>query len=296
MKLIFTFLLLIIFSVSMFSQEKAFIREYYYKASETDSKISSRQKALKEVKSLLIEELGTYVESYVNYEVTEENNKITKDFFTNEIKTLSAGTTETKILEENWNGYEYYVKAEIIADPEEVLRRINQTLSARRSSEVIDSLKILLSSSKHELELQSQELKKVKIQLESQNNEVKSKQEALTLLNQQLTEAKQQLSTYQAQEKQILSEIEAIEQKIKNATSKAVVNVRIGMLPSEVRQVCGNPRSTEGEDYSVTIFYNYGNVWVMFESNVVTSVFPSKFYKGPWTPYIDEYRERNIKY
>ena len=69
------------------AQNKIFIREYYYKAGETDSKVSSRQKALREVKALLIEELGTYVESYVNYQVVEANKKITKDFFTSEIRT-----------------------------------------------------------------------------------------------------------------------------------------------------------------------------------------------------------------
>lgn len=55
------------FATKIAAQEKTFVREYYYKASETDSKVSSRQKALTQVKAFLVEELGTYVESYVNY-------------------------------------------------------------------------------------------------------------------------------------------------------------------------------------------------------------------------------------
>lgn len=263
---------LIFSSVILFSQEKTFIREYLYSAGETDSKISARAKALEQVKVLLLEELGTYVESWVNYKI-EEKDKINRDFFEQEIKTISAGITETKILDENWNGYEYFIKAEITADPEEVVRRINQTLSARRSSLVIDSLKLLLSSSIQEIGIQSRELEKVKVRLELQNSEVKSKQETLRDLNLQLNKAKQQLSTYQAQENQILSQIERIEQKIKNATTKAVANVRIGMTPSEVKQVCGNPRSIDG---CSGINYNYGAVWVMFEGGIVKAVIDSR--------------------
>jgi hypothetical protein len=224
------------------AQKKKFIREYFYKASETDSKVTSRQKALTEVKVLLIEELGTYVHSYVNHVVTDENGIITKDFFTNEIKTLSTGTTETKILEERWDGYEYYIKAEIIADPEEVVQRIKETLSVRKSSEAVDSLKILLKSSNSELKLKNNELAVLKKQLTVQQEKIDSTQTSLNMLNQQLIESKRQLTSYQAQEKRILSEIEEIEQKMKAATSIAVANVRIGMTPEEVIRVCGKPR------------------------------------------------------
>ncbi|MBN1253084.1 MAG: hypothetical protein JXA16_13185 [Bacteroidales bacterium] len=264
--------LFFIFIDASFSQEKIFIRDYFYKAGENDSKISAREKALEQVKVLLLEELGTYVESWVNYKV-EEKDQINKDFFEQEIKTISAGITETKIIDETWNGYEYYIKAQITADPEEVVRRINQTLSARRSSQVIDSLKVLLNSSIEEIELKSKELEKVKIQLENQNKEVSKKQETLNTLNQQLNSAKVQLLSYQAQEKKILSEIEEIEQKIKNSTSKAINNVRLGMIPAEVRQVCGEPRSY---DDCSGLNYNYGSVWVMFEGGIVKAVIDAR--------------------
>ena len=273
MKSNFVLVFLLLASTISFSQEKSFIREYLYSAGETDSKVTARQKALEQVKVLLLEELGTYVESWVNYKV-QEDDKINKYFFEQEIKTISAGITETKILDESWNGYEYYIKAQINADPEEVVRRINQTLSARRSSKVIDSLKLLLRSSKNEIEVQNKQLVKVKGQLELQNKEVQSKQETLNHLNQQLLNAKRQLSKYQLQENKILSEIEAIEQKIKNATKKAVSNVRIGMIPSEVKQVCGNPRSTD--TCLESLYYNYGSVWVLFDSGIVVGVIYSK--------------------
>jgi hypothetical protein len=151
---------------------------------------------------------------------------------------------------------------------------------------------MLLSSSNQEIGLQSKELEKVKAQLELQNIKVKSKQETLRNLNLQLTKAKQQLSTYQAQENQILSEIEKIEQTIKNSTKKAVNNVRIGMTSSEVIQVCGSPRAREV--CLESLFFNYGNVWVLFESNIVSSLFQANLYKGScWNA--DYYRQINMK-
>lgn len=283
MKFIFLKVFLTLLVFNSFAQEKTFIREYYYKASEDDSKISSRQKALTEVKKLLIEELGIYVESYVNWERKEENNVLTKDFFTNEIKTLSAGITETKILDESWNGSEYYIKAEIKADPNEVVRRINQTLSIRRSSNVIDSLKLLLSSSNKEIQLHSQELIDLKSQLSEQNKDILKKQTTLNSLNQQLSKAKKDLAIYETQEKQILSEIQVIEEKIKTATRTARENIRIGMTPDEVIKVCGKPRAidyTPEKTYGEQPHYNYGDVWVLFESGVVAIVLKASVFQG----------------
>jgi chromosome segregation ATPase len=284
----FLFLIIILFNINKSTaQEKSFIREYLYKASETDSKVSSRQKALTEVKALLIEELGTYVESYVNYIVEEENGVISKDFFTNEINTLSTGTTETKILEERWDGYEYYVKAEITADPEEVVTRINQTLSIRKSSAAIDSLKILLSSSKNEITLKNEELSAIKDSLSFQQKRIDSTQVYLNSLNQQLLESKRQLTSFQASENRIRTEIEEIEQKIKKSTNKAIANVRIGMTPNEVIQVCGTSRSLDFDNL------NYGSVWVIIQSGIVVGVVDARDYFGPAG--MDYYKSKGAK-
>lgn len=292
MKTIICKLILILLFFNSLAQEKSFIREYYYRASEDDSKITSRQKALTEVKKLLIEELGIYVESYVNWERKEENNVLSKDFFTNEIKTLSAGITETKIIEENWNGSEYYIKAEIKTDPNEVLRKINQTISIRKANTVIDSLKLLLSESNKLIKSHNQEVESIKGLLNQKNIDIQEKQKDLINLNQQLLYIKKQLETYEIQEKKILSEIEVIETKIKDATNKALNNIRLGMTNPEVIQLCGEPRSKD--ECMKVLFYNYGEVWVLFESNIVTSIFRATQFKGRcWD--VDYYRKINIR-
>ena len=47
----------------VFAETKVFIEEYTYQASEADSKILSRAIAFEQVKRLLLEKLGTYLES-----------------------------------------------------------------------------------------------------------------------------------------------------------------------------------------------------------------------------------------
>lgn len=271
-------LLSLIFGSSVSGQNKSFIREYNYTASETDSKVSSRRKALKEVKALLIEELGTYVESYVNYEIQEEDSKITKDFFTNEIKTLSAGTTETKVLAEDWDGYNYYIKAEIMADPEEVLRRINETLSIRKSNEEIDSLRISLLSADKELGLANSKLVSLKNDLNKKNREVQLKEGELIALRDQLNEAKNKLEAYNEKVQAIRSAVENIENEINKSSKDALSNVRLYMTTSEVKKVCGHPRAVdEAGPYT---YYNYGSIWILFYGDLVEGAVQASCFEG----------------
>jgi tetratricopeptide (TPR) repeat protein len=100
------------------AETKTFVREYTYEAGEIDSKISCRAIALEQVKRLLLEELGTYVESVT----VVRDYQVAKD----EITTLAAGVVETTILEENWDGKEYWLKAKITADPDEVASSIEK--------------------------------------------------------------------------------------------------------------------------------------------------------------------------
>jgi tetratricopeptide (TPR) repeat protein len=105
-------------AVPLHAETKTFVREYTYEAGEIDSKISCRAIALEQVKRLLLEELGTYVESVT----VVRNYQIAKD----EITTLTAGIVQTTILEENWDGKEYWLKAKITADPDDVASSIEK--------------------------------------------------------------------------------------------------------------------------------------------------------------------------
>ena len=108
-------------AVPLYAETKTFIRECTYEASEIDSRMSCRAIALEQVKRLLLEELGTYVESVT----VVRDYRVAKD----EITTLTAGLVQTTILEENWNGKEYWLKAKITADPDEVASSIEKLRS-----------------------------------------------------------------------------------------------------------------------------------------------------------------------
>ncbi|MEI6154230.1 MAG: tetratricopeptide repeat protein [Deltaproteobacteria bacterium] len=92
-------------------------KDYAYEAGDADSKISSRTIAVEQVKKILLEELGTYLET----ETEIANFQLTKD----NIVVLTAGIVSVNVLEEEWDGFTYRLKAEVTADTDQVARSID---------------------------------------------------------------------------------------------------------------------------------------------------------------------------
>jgi len=125
------FIILVLFIPNLVSAEtKTFIKEYTYQASEFDSKASCRTIALEQVKRLLLEELGTYLEN--NTEV--KNFELTKD----KISALTGGIVQTQVLDEKWDGKSYWLKAEVKADPENVAKSIDNLRKDQKKSEDLE--------------------------------------------------------------------------------------------------------------------------------------------------------------
>jgi len=124
-------IIIISFPPLCFSEVKTFVKEYTYQASEDDSRNSSRVTAMREVKRLLLEELGTYLEI-----VTEVKNfQLTKD----QITALTAGIVKTEIVSEKWDGHTYWIKTKIVADEGEVIKSIDNLRKDReKSRELLD--------------------------------------------------------------------------------------------------------------------------------------------------------------
>lgn len=129
-------------------------REYTYRASEADSKLTSRTIALEQVKRLLLEELGTFMIS--NTELRD--SVLSKD----EIVTYTSGWVATVIIEEKWNGSEYYMKANIKADSDDVAKAIASMHDDREKSIELKKLRKDASDSLKEIERLRQELEKAK--------------------------------------------------------------------------------------------------------------------------------------
>ncbi len=168
--IVFFGLLLTVLTVSTLKAEvKSFVREYTYQAGEADSKLSCRTLALDQVKRLLLEEVGVYLESVLAMQTTEVASETTtslEDTTSLNIQAITAGFTQTVILEEKWDGITYYLKAKIDLDPDDVLKKVEEFKTDReemagvellkdeknRALKEIDSLKTLMASLKSENE------------------------------------------------------------------------------------------------------------------------------------------------
>ncbi len=132
------------------AEMKTFKKEYSYQASEFDSKASSRTIAFEQVKRLLLEELGTYLESKT--EVI--NFQITKD----QITMLSAGIVKTEILTEKWDGKTYELVAIIIADPDEVVKSVDILRKDREKTKELEEIQKKANNALKEVEKLKREL------------------------------------------------------------------------------------------------------------------------------------------
>lgn len=125
--------ILVLSWASVFAGTRTFIKEYTYQASEDDSRNSSRVIALREVKRLLLEELGTYLES----ETEVKNFQLTRD----QITTLTAGIVQTEIIEEKWDGRAYWLKSMITADSGKVVQSISELRKDRQKTQELESMR-----------------------------------------------------------------------------------------------------------------------------------------------------------
>ena len=133
------------------AETKTFIKEYTYQASEYDSKVTCRALALEQVKRLLLEELGTYLESQTEV----ENFQLTRD----QIITLTAGIVMAQIIEEKWDGRSYWLKAKVSADTGEVSKSIDRLRKDRQKTKELEEMRKKADEALSELEKLREELK-----------------------------------------------------------------------------------------------------------------------------------------
>ncbi len=267
-KILLTAILILTAGIYCNAENKTFIREYHYQAGESDSKISSRTKALTEVKRLLLEEIGVYLESYINYSEEKTEDRISSQFLKKEIEQISAGITETSILEENWTGVEYYIKAEITVDPDDVIRQLNRSIEHRKASVVVDSLNMLLTEANTSIKAKESEIASLRQSLENEQEKLRQQEENLQRLNKELSNLKSRYTQIAKQEQAVQSEIDRIRRAFDQSTSKAS-QVLIGMNDEDVVRLCGQPRSIKmiSSMAALDVYdaWNYGDITIIFD-------------------------------
>jgi tetratricopeptide (TPR) repeat protein len=132
-KLTYFILYLLICTASVYAQKKTFVREYTYQASEVDSKVTARDFAVYEMEKILLREVGEFLKAE-RKSVTQGNSQD----YTQKIEAITAGIVEMKVLNEQWNGVTYYIKAEMTVDPNEVNRRIAELINDKQKTKELE--------------------------------------------------------------------------------------------------------------------------------------------------------------
>jgi tetratricopeptide (TPR) repeat protein len=144
-----------------FSNVVTFEETYTYQASEYDSKVSCRALAIAQVKRLLLERLGTYLES----ETEVKNFQLTKD----QIVILTAGIVGAEIIDEKWDGQTYFLKARITADPQEVAKSIDNLRQDRQKTKELEETRRKADEALREVERLKRELEIAKVRKTEQD-------------------------------------------------------------------------------------------------------------------------------
>ncbi|MBU0711979.1 tetratricopeptide repeat protein, partial [bacterium] len=164
MKKVF-FILLLLSSILVFAKTKTFIREYTYQASDYDSKVTARVNALEEVKRLLLEEVAVFMQS--EFEDSQWEKRIGDEIESGEstekrLISITAGITQTEILEEKWTGTEYWLKAKITIDPEEMKKQLDSILQDKEKTKELEQARQMADDARREIQHLKQELESVK--------------------------------------------------------------------------------------------------------------------------------------
>ena len=256
---------------------KEIIKEYRYNTSDDDSKNSARKKALTQVKILILEEIGVFVESYLELSEMVENKKY-QTYFKQEIKNLTAGIIKTKIIDEKYDGKVYYVKASVLVDPDSVSEGISEILKIKANKSEITKLTKLLQTKENEIDMRSSETISLQKKITNQELLSSAKQEELRFIQAKLQNAQLQLKKYQRDEISLNTELGKIQSKVKKAMqrinnqSKKACMMRKGMTLSEVMNSLGDPSGSDtycNQEISTSCskMYVYGGVKLYFDGN-----------------------------
>lgn len=107
---------------SVFVNADVFIREYTYRASENDSKVTARKHALDHLKAQVLQEVGTNLHHVITARRDGSGARSEQEV----LRVVTAGLSSIVVLKEYWNGESFYVKARISVDTSQVLNTLHQ--------------------------------------------------------------------------------------------------------------------------------------------------------------------------
>lgn len=264
-------------SIKPSKDDKVFIKEYTYLASEDDSRNSSREKAINQIKLLLSEEIGTQIESYLEINNTVTNG-VSHKIIKQEISSLSIAITKLKVLNENWDGKKYYIKASVFVNIDKAMVLLLEAIKARSNEKDVKRLNKILAEQKKALESSSDTIKKQNKKLITQEILLEAKKSETIKLKEQLIQFNKEQEEYNRQIKEQNIELSNIKKRISESKKriarkgKKACLLERGMTQSEVRKIIGHPDSVLYRTSPFAEWY-YGNVQVKFQNYLVGRVY-----------------------
>ena len=131
--------------LTVFSVEAAtVVKEYRYMASDTDSKVSARKAALQTVQNLVMEELGTGVSTRFEKDQKIEDKQMQQQLRIG-VKNFASGFIQSKVLDENWDGTSYWIKASVNMDETGLYEKVMQQYAAMMAGAKSRQLEAMLA-------------------------------------------------------------------------------------------------------------------------------------------------------
>ena len=156
---------------SGFAQKQTFVRDYTYRASDVDSRVTSRTNATTEMRNILLREVGDFLQSeqtLIRQSVMKNGKEEFSEDFSKKIEAITAGIIEMKVLDEKWNGETYYIQAEMAVDPAEVSKRIAEVMNDKQKTQELEDARRRLQEAEAEARKWQQEAEKYKTQAAQQ--------------------------------------------------------------------------------------------------------------------------------
>lgn len=176
-------LLFILFSNNVLAG--TYSREYTYNALPVDDKFTSRIIAVDQVRTLLLEKIGSHIQQTIN--ISEDNSANT--YARKEVEAVTASLTKIDFLEEKWDESSFYIKAKIGSNTQPVLDALKKYKNdhSEKTQQLLKALKL----NEREFHNTREKIARLKRELElSKNNSISEKAltEYKTELNKLATE------------------------------------------------------------------------------------------------------------
>ncbi len=256
------------------AEEREFVRQYVYKASDDDSKNSARAKALAQLEIELLKEVGVYIESYLEVEEIASSESEQR-YLREEIKATTAGIAKTEVESESWDGSTYSVRARVRLDPEDVSLRVAQALEARRGDREVARLTTLLEESNAELKARQAEVSLLRGEIDAKNASISRREAQIVTYRDEIERNRKKLEQLEREEVRILSERDRIAARIEEAGSLASQYAVVDMTHDEFRGLAGQPRTVYGARGGSRTCENHGTVVVAFRRYLLVGTIPT---------------------